>query len=188
MFIEPVDIYNLNDYAKHLKALPEQDKIYRFGYKINDYSIDQLMLQIAYNPEDHKLWIAKNLDGQIVGWGHMAQEANAWELAVSVNRDYQNNGIGSKLIFEMLEWAKFHDVQEVFMHCIEDNRPIQHLAKKYGLKTRTRGAGERTAALEIPEPSFFEANKQLWKEHSAILNDYAELRRRLTELWFGKTM
>ena len=181
--IKHTNIYRLAEYSKHLKSLPIEDKTSRFGYAINDYSIDQLMLQMAYHPKDHELWYAREED-IIVGWGHMAKgEDDAWELAVSVNHDMQRKGIGNKLIAEMLAWAKFHHVPEVFMHCIEDNRVIQHLASKNELKTRYRGSGERTATIEIPEPTIAEANSQLWKEHAEILGEYAKLRQRLTELW-----
>ena len=185
MYIESVDIYSLNDYAKHLKSLPDHDKYSRFGFRVTDYAIDQLMLRIAYNPEQHKLWAAFNDDDVIVGWGHMAEDKNSWELAVSVDPAYQGNGLGSDLIQEMLSWAKFHHVEEVYMHCIEENKTIQHLAAKHGLKTRERSHGERTAAIEVPEPSIFEANKQLWKEHSELVAEYHDIRKRLADLWLS---
>jgi GNAT superfamily N-acetyltransferase len=186
MYIESVDIYLLGDYAKHLKGLTDQDKHSRFGSRVTDFAIDQLMLRIAYSPDNHKLWGAYNLEDEIIGWGHLASDGKAWELAVSVDEEYQGNGIGSLLIQEMLEWAKFHHVEEVYMHCIEDNKTIQHLAAKHGLKTRERGYGERTAAIEVPEPSLLETNTQLLKEHAAIMADYRDLRKRLTDLWFGQ--
>jgi hypothetical protein len=86
----------------------------------------------------------------------------------------------------MLEFAKFHHISEIFMHCIEDNRPIQHLASKHDLRTKQRGAGERTAAIQIPEPSFFEANSQRFKEQAEIFKEIGKLKNRLTELWLPK--
>jgi len=184
--IETASISLLKNYSDHLKNLPEQDKIFRFGYKANDYAIDKLMLNIAYDQNNHKLWVAKNNQGTIVGWGHMAAEGSTWELALSVDHDKQNTGIGSKLIREMLAWAKVNHIDEVFMHCIEDNKTIQHLATKFGLKTRDRSPGERTAAIEVPAPNLFEVNTHLWKEHSEIMHEYSELRKRLTNLWFSQ--
>jgi GNAT superfamily N-acetyltransferase len=77
-------------------------------------------------------------------------EDNTWEMAVSVDRDHQRQGIGGRLIAEMIQFAKFNKITEVYMHCIEGNRIIQHLAHKNQLTTKYRGAGERTAALLIP--------------------------------------
>jgi len=177
------NIYRLKDYAAHLKNLTQEDKVSRFGHIVNDTVIDQLVLQMVYHPLDHELWYHK-IDDSIVGWGHMAKNNDgSWELAVSVEYDYQRQGIGNKLIVEMMTWAKFHKIPEVFMHCIEDNKVIQHLASKNELRTKERGYGERTAAIEVPEPTFFETNSQLWKEQSEIMHEFGRLRKRLTNLW-----
>lgn len=181
--VNHTNIYKITDYSRHLKNLTDEDKISRFGYNVSNYNIDQLILSMCYHPKDHELWYAK-VDEQRVGWGHMAKNSDgSWELAVSVEHEYQRRGIGDKLISEMLAWAKFHHVTEVFMHCIEDNRVIQHLANKHELKTRERGGGERTAAIEVPEANVFESNAQLWKEHNEIMSEFARLRKRYNELW-----
>lgn len=176
-------ISSLKDYSEHLKSLPEEDKFNRFGYKASDYAIDQLILDIVYHSDDHEMWVATD-DMKIVGWAHMARDEEAWELAVSVIPEYQGRGIGSQLIAEMIDWAKIHHIPEVYMHCIESNKVIQHLASKHNLKTRERGGGERTAAMEVPEPTFLDVNGHLWKEHMDIMTEYAKLRQKLSDLWF----
>ena len=177
------NIYKVNDYSRHLKNLTDEDKISRFGFLATDHMIDQLILGMCYNPSEHELWYARTDDTR-VGWGHLARNPdNSWELAVSVDKEYQRQGVGNKLITEMLEFAKFHHITEIYMHCIEDNRAIQHLAEKHKLKTRERGCGERTATLEIPEPTLLETNNQLWKEQTEILKEMGKLRKRLTQLW-----
>lgn len=183
MQIHHTNIYKISDYSRHLKALTPEDKNSRFGYPASDHSIDQLMLNMCYHPQDHELWYARD-DGERVGWGHLAKNSDgSWELAVSVQHNFQRQGIGHQLISEMLAWAKFHHINEVYMHYIEDNRVIQHLANKNNLKTRTRGDGERTASIEVPEPSFLEANTQLFKEQKEIFDEFGKLRNRLTKLW-----
>jgi GNAT superfamily N-acetyltransferase len=138
---------------------------------------------MCYHPHDHELWYARD-DGERVGWGHMAKnDDGSWELAVSVNHDFQRQGIGNQLITEMLAWAKFHHITEVYMHCIEDNRVIQHLANKNELRTRSRGDGERTAAIEVPQPTLIEINEQIWKEQTEIFNDIGKLQAKLTSVW-----
>ena len=183
IYIQHTSIYKMNEYGRHLKNLPDEDKYSRFGYKASDYNIDQLILNMCYHPNDHELWYART-DDERVGWGHMAKNTDgSWELAVSVDHNYQRQGVGDKLISEMLTWAKFHHIPEVYMHCIEDNKVIQHLAQKHDLKTRTKGDGERTAALQVPEANVFESNAQLWKEHNEIMTEFARLRKRYNELW-----
>lgn len=183
VYIQHTNIYKITEYSRHLKNLTDGDRYSRFGYIISDYNIDKLILNMCYNPKDHELWYAKVGDVR-VGWGHMAKnEDNSWELAVSIDHEYQRQGIGDQLISEMLTWAKFHQVSEVYMQCIEDNKVIQHLASKHDLKTKSRGAGERTAALEVPQANVFESNAQLWKEHNELMTEFARLRKRYKELW-----
>ena len=183
IYVHHTNIYKIHDYSQHLKNLTNQDKISRFGYPTSDHSIDQMILSMCYNPSEHELWYARTED-QRVGWGHLAKNSDgSWELAVSVQHDFQRKGIGNQLITEMLEFAKFHKITEVFMHCIEDNRIIQHLSQKNNMKTRYRSSGERTASIEVPPPNAYEVNSQLWKEHNEIMNEYGKLRNRLTELW-----
>lgn len=183
MQIHHTNIYKISDYSRHLKALTPEDKFSRFGYPASDHAIDQLILNMCYHPHDHELWYARD-DGERVGWGHMAKNSDgSWELAVSVQHDFQRQGIGHQLITEMLAWAKFHHISEVYMQCIEDNRVIQHLANKNDLKTRSRGDGERTASITVPEPSFLETNAQLFKEQKEIFDEFGKLRNRLTKLW-----
>lgn len=183
IYIHHANIYKIYDYSRHLKNLSNADKYSRFGYIISDQNIDQFVLNMCYHPADHEIWYARTDDTRI-GWGHMARNSDGtWELAVSVEHDYQRQGIGNQLITEMLTWAKFHQISEVSMHCIEDNRVIQHLALKHDLKTKSRGQGERTAALEVPEATVLETNAQIWKEHNEIMSEFARLRKRYKELW-----
>lgn len=183
--IQHGNIYKISDYARHLKNLNHDDRYSRFGYHASDYNIDQLILNMCYHPKDHELWYARN-DEQRVGWGHMAKNSDGtWELAVSVDKEFQQQGIANDLMEEMLIWAKFHHISEVYMHCIEDNRIIQHLAKKHELKTKQRGDGERTAAIEVPEPNFVESNTQLLKEQAEIIAEIARLRAKLASLWLS---
>lgn len=183
MQIHHTNIYKISDYSRHLKALTPDDKISRFGYPASDHSIDQLILNMCYHPHDHELWYARD-DGERVGWGHMAKnDDGSWELAVSVQKEFQRQGIGNQLITEMLAWSKFHKISELYMHCIEDNKVIQHLANKNELKTRSRGDGERTASIEIPNPTILETNTQLFKEQKEIFDEFGKLRNRLTKLW-----
>ena len=183
--VQRARLHDIGMYGKHLKELSDVDKLNRFGYNASNFTIDQLILNIVYHPRDHEMWVALDDDTETdCGWGHMAKnEDGTWELAVSVDSDFQRKGVGSKLIAEMLAWAKFHKISEVYMHCIEDNRVIQHLATKHKLKTKERGGGERTAAIEVPMPNVMEAYEQMWKEHLEITEQLGNLRAKLFKLW-----
>jgi GNAT superfamily N-acetyltransferase len=183
--IQHGNIYKIADYARHLKNLDQEDRYSRFGHPASDFNIDQMILSMCYHPKDHELWFARTDDGR-VGWGHMCKNQDgSWELAVSVDKEYQRQGVANMLMTEMLVWAKFHSIPEVYMHCIENNRVIQHLAQKHELKTKEKGDGERTAAIAVPPPSFYENNTQLFKEQAEIVSEINRLRGKLATLWIN---
>ena len=187
MNVVHTDLYSLVDYSKHLKNLPDDDKHSRFAARLTDFAIDQMILHMVYTPYNHELWYVRDHAGNYIGFGHMARNPDdSWELAVSVDKDHQRKGVGNKLIEEMLVWAKFHKIPEVYMQCIENNKVIQHLATKHELKTRERGYGERKAAIEVPEPSPVEFTSQLLKEQADIIQEITELRGKLIGLWFDR--
>lgn len=187
MTVIHTDLYALGEYGNHLKTLNSEDKYSRFGANLSDYAIDQMLLNMVYHPHDHELWLVADKEGAAIGFGHMAKNQDgSWELAVSVESSHQRKGVAGKLIKTMLTWAKFNDVHEVFMHCIENNKVIQHLALKHELKTRERGYGERTAAIEVPEPTPTEFTSHLFKEQAEIIQEITQLRGKLIGLWFNQ--
>lgn len=182
VYVKRVDECALRQYANHLKNLTPEDKISRFGIQLTDYAIDQFILNVLYR-HGHVLFQAIDESGFILGWGHMAKDNEYWELALSVEKDHQRKGIGDLLISEMLEWAKVNHISKIYMHCIEENKVIQHLAAKHKLKTKERSFGERTAAIDLPEPNWNEINNQLWKEYQSLIEEYTNIRKKIMNLW-----
>ena len=50
-----------------------------------------------------------------------------------------------------------------------------------------RGGGERTAAIEVPEPGIFETQTQMLKEQAEIIKEINRLRGKLADLWLNPT-
>jgi GNAT superfamily N-acetyltransferase len=183
MRINHTNIYRIGSYSEHLKNLDDSDRYSRFGYKSTNQNIDQFILSMCYHPDEHELWYCE-IDDVRVGWGHLAKNTDdSWELAVSVDSSYRHRGIGNALITEMLSWAKFNRVDEVFMHCITGNKTIQHLAIKNNLKIRHRDSGEITSVIEVPPPTLSEVSDQLWKEQSEIISNISKLQSKLGQNW-----
>lgn len=168
----------LDVYARHLKSLSDNDKSTRFGYRISDQSIDSFILNVLYHKRDHYLFTAK-ADDVIVGFGHLARDSNGWELAVSVDQRFQNQGIGGELIAYMIDWAKVHGIVSLYMHCIADNKRIQHLSSKYGLKVIVREGQDITAEMKIPAPSALDYTAEYFREQHNILTQILHLQKEL---------
>lgn len=180
-----LDNTNLGAYGRHLKQLPPESRLTRFGAPTSDYSIDQLILNMVYQPQQHRLWCAYR-DGESVGWGHMSDCGDGvWELALSVDATHQRTGVGDAIIRELLQWSKLHGVTEVIMHCVEDNKTVQHLATRHGLRTVSRGDGERTATMEVPSPTALEVMGHRVDEQLQTLRELSNVQRRLIDNLMG---
>jgi len=180
MKIQHRSIEVLDAYGHHLKNLTPEDKYTRFCYNIRDDQIDQLILRVLYNQQDHHLFTAV-VDDNIVGFGHLAREGDDWELAVSVDSDMQGQGIGDKLMSYMIPWAQIHGVHNVFMHCITQNQKIQHLAVKHGLRTVEREGGEITSKVELPAPTAVDYTTEFLKEQRDLYDQIQELQRQMVQ-------
>jgi GNAT superfamily N-acetyltransferase len=186
MTIQHSNIEYLKEYAQHLKSLNDQDRYTRFGFAANSTSIDALILNVLYNRDDHHIF-TYYADGHIVGFGHLAREGQDWELAVSVEHRYQGQGIADQLMSHIIAWGKTHGVNAVFMHCIAENQKIQHLARKYGLRTVDRSGSEITAQVELPPPTVFDYTNNFVREQTELATDMVRLQRAWFRNWTGNT-
>lgn len=180
MKIQHRGIEVLDVYAQHLKNLSPEDRLTRFCYNIKDSGIDQLILSILYNQQDHHLFTAM-VDDKIVGFGHLAREGNDWEFAVSVDGSCQGQGIANQLLGFIIPWAQIHGVHNVYMHCIAQNQKIQHLARKHGLRTVERDGSEITSRVELPTPTAVEYTAEFLKEQRDLYNQIQKLQQRMVQ-------
>lgn len=173
---------HLAQYAHHLKSLRDEDRYTRFGHIVGPASIDAMILNMLYHQDQHHLFTYYQ-DGHIVGFGHLAQENADWELAVSVEYDYQGRGIANELMNHMIAWGKVHGVHSVFMHCINDNQKIQHLARKHGLKTMARAGHEITAQVKLPNPTVLDYTASFINKQRTLVRDIVKLQGTWVKNW-----
>lgn len=184
MKIQHSHIDYLKQYAEHLKNLDDEDRYTRFGYAASPGTIDQMILNILYNQNDHHIF-TYYIDDRIVGFGHLAREGTDWELAVSVEKAYQGRGIANELMDHMIAWGKTHSVEVLYMHCITENQKIQHLARKHGLKTWDRSGHELTAKVKLPNPTVLDYTTNFVREQSELAADMVKLQRAWLKNWTG---
>jgi GNAT superfamily N-acetyltransferase len=53
------------------------------------------------------------------------------EAAFSVERDYQDSGVGTDLLGRIITSARNRGVDRLYMNCLAENRKMQRIAKKY---------------------------------------------------------
>jgi GNAT superfamily N-acetyltransferase len=179
MNIEQQSARKLKYYAQHLKGLSDEDKHTRFCHAVKDDGIDRFILSILYSLENHHIFAARE-KGVTLGYVHLAKiDEHSWELAISVNADNQGKGIGNKLMAHAITWAKTHGIESMFMNCISDNKKIQHLARKYGLKTVSRDGGDISSKVVLPKATIVDRSYNFISEQSDIIKKISLLNGKL---------
>lgn len=148
--VRRVLLHEYGRYRTHLKALDTESKILRFGAAISNESIDTLCDKIEADKENHVLFCIENDLLEFVAVGHIALQGEM-ELAFSVWKQHQGQGMGNALMKRCIRYCRTHNVLKGCMICLSHNATIQHLCRKYGIKLQN-DHGEILASIELDHP------------------------------------
>lgn len=152
----------VQDYAKFKDWLIIQDEETRqlyFGVAGSQHVIEALMDRVLANPDDHYFLVAKD-DARWVGTIHIAVSNRVVEFGVIVDDEYRGQGVAGTLLDEAIVWARNRGYQELFMHCLGWNKPIQHLCHKYGLETHNM-YGDSEVEMRLDPANWVTINKEI---------------------------
>lgn len=138
-------------YRKHLKSLDDASKHLRFGYVIREEMIDQLCDQWGHDHTHNILFCIENDQLEFVAVGHIALQEEM-ELAFSVLKEYQGQGMGNLLFKRVIQWCRTHGHLKGCMVCLSHNAVIKHLCIKYGIHLQS-DHGETLASVELDHPN-----------------------------------
>jgi len=135
-------------YRTHLKSLDADSKVLRFGAPVSDEVLDNLCNGFEAHPDKHILFCIENNNLEFVAVGHIALEGEM-ELAFSVLKEYQGQGMGNKLMTRCIQYCRTHNILKGCMVCLSTNTVIKHLCTKYGI-TMENDHGETLADIALP--------------------------------------
>lgn len=162
-------------YRKHLLALDEASRYNRFAFNISDEMINKLCDNFEANPKDHKLFVIEDNDLNVVGVGHIAREGEDVELAFSVLKEYQGQGLGSSLMKRCLEWCQNRSIEHGKMTCLATNTAIRKLASKHGVLVNDHG--EVLADIDIPDPNYVSVMNEVVDSNLARFDHLGKVQR-----------
>jgi len=137
-------------YRTHLKQLDAESKVLRFGFPTNDSVIDTLCDKFEATPDKHILFAIEDINLNFVAVGHISL-AGEMELAFSVLKEYQGQGMGNLLMKRCIQWCRTKGILEGCMVCLSSNAAIKHLCKKHGI-SMTSEHGETLATIKFDQP------------------------------------
>ena len=167
-------------YRTHLLALDETSRYLRFGYQIRDEVIEQLCDKFESNHRQHKLFVIENDNLDVIAAGHISLEGDELELAFSVLKEYQGQGMGSSLMARTVEWCQNRGIKGGCMVCISTNTAIKKLAAKHGILVNDHG--ETLADIKIPAATTASVVHELAVSNIAKFDHLGKLQRRFAQM------
>ncbi len=138
----------------HLMRLDAHARRMRFCGPATDHFIERRLDSLDWAST---VLIGAFIDGMLRGVGEIVRVSvmpqSSAELALSVEPDYQNAGIGSELVRRLLSAARNRYIQKVFMLCLSENVKMQRVARKFDADL-IRDAGEVEGRIRAPWPSY----------------------------------
>ena len=143
------------DYALYGNWLREQSVetlASYFGAVVSDSYIDTLVDSIVAHPERHHFLVAY-LGATWVGTIHLAHISDQdMEFGIMVHPDHRGEGFANELMDEAIIWIRNRGFNHLYLHCLNRNSAMKHLAQKHGLIMHAEG-GDVDADIMLPPPS-----------------------------------
>jgi ribosomal protein S18 acetylase RimI-like enzyme len=137
----------------HLLRLDREDRMLRFGGYASDAQIAAYCKRLDWS---HALVVGYVVRGKVRGLGQLepirGSSPRAAEVAVSVERPFQNRGVGSALLRRVVSAARNRLIERLHMVCLVDNGRAVRLARRLEGTLRFRH-GEAEATIEPPWPT-----------------------------------
>lgn len=169
-------------YRTHLLALDSTSRYTRFGYPITDELINRLCDSFEANPKMHKLFVIENDKMEVIAAGHISLEGAEAELAFSVLKEYQNQGMGSSLMKRCIEWCQNRNIKHGCMVCLATNAAVKKLAARHGVLSTA--AGESIAEIKIPDATAFSVMSEVVDSHLARVDHLGKIQRNLAKMLY----
>ena len=143
---------------EHFLGLDEISRYNRFCISFNEYSIRNYVEKIDYDKNGIFGLFDNDLNmiglGECVIYEQKEGHVKEAEVAFSVKKELQGQGLGNRLMKRLVRFAKMNDMKKLQMYCLRSNQASVHLAKKYGLKISFDGT-ESSAEVSFNEREYF---------------------------------
>ena len=134
--------------VRHLARLPVDDRRLRFGTTMSDAMIEHYVAGIDFSRD--RVFGVAGPAGTLIGMAHLALDplVEFAEIGLSVEQPFRDKGYGYMLLQRAIHHAANSGYRTLFMHCLDENAIMKHLARKAGLKVVT-AHGEAHAHIAL---------------------------------------
>ena len=129
-----------------------EDRRLRFGFQIPETSIKEYIdNSIKYDYGYCSMWFVVDDGDRIVATCHVSlhPDTKTAEMGCTVSPEFRNQKVGQELFNRGVTWARMAGAEHVFMHCLSENKVIQHIAKKGGMTVVTIDPSEKESTIQV---------------------------------------
>jgi len=142
-------------FRDHLLRLDKDSRRLRFAHAVSDAFIEDYASRMT---EYGSLVYGHVVDGKVRGAAELRRLGDAWgeeaEAAFSVEKAYQDNGVGSDLMGRVVRAARNRRVRRLYMSCLAENAKMQVIARKHEAVLRFE-YGEVIGEILPEHPDYF---------------------------------
>ncbi|HET7774554.1 MAG TPA: GNAT family N-acetyltransferase [Burkholderiaceae bacterium] len=122
----------------HYLALPDSDRLYRFGHFASDAAVLAHCEQLERRPVT--LFGAFDAQGRLIALAEAAPYMSAMELGLSVLPAARRQGLGQALLAAAAAHAREVGYRRLYVSCLAENTPMRALARAAGMQVQCEGA------------------------------------------------
>jgi RimJ/RimL family protein N-acetyltransferase len=166
-------------FRDHLLRLDKESRRLRFAHSVSDGFIEEYASRMS---EFGSLVFAFIVDGRVRGAAELRRLGDAWgpeaEAAFSVERMYQDHGVGSELMGRVVRAARNRGIRRLYMSCLAENAKMQAIARKHDADLKFE-YGEVVGEIVPQTADYFSVLAEAAEDRVGFMIAVLELQNRL---------
>lgn len=168
-------------FRNHLMRLDQDSRRLRFAHGVSDSFIDDYALRMN---DMGSITFGYFIDGEMHAAAELRKLGDRWgqeaEAAFSVEKPYQDLGIGSLLMGRVIQAARNRGVHLVYMSCLADNTRMQKIAQKHEASLKFE-YGEVIGEIVPTTPDYFSIMAEALEDRVGYMLAVLDLQTRMVK-------
>lgn len=166
-------------FRDHLLRLDKDSRRMRFAHAVADAFIEDYASRMT---EYGSVVYGYVVDGKVRAAAELRRLGDSWgeeaEAAFSVERAFQDHGIGSELMGRVVRAARNRSIKRLYMSCLAENSKMQSIARKHSADLRFE-YGEVIGEIVPQTPDYFSMMAEAAEDRMGFMIAVLELQSRL---------
>jgi GNAT superfamily N-acetyltransferase len=166
-------------FRDHLLRLDKETRRLRFAHFVSDAFIEDYAGRMA---DFGSVVYGYNLDGRVRAAAELRRLGDVWgeeaEAAFSVERSYQDQGVGTELMGRVVRAARNRGIRRLYMSCLAENAKMQAIARKHEADLRFE-YGEVIGEIWPDSPNYFSIMAEAAEDRVGFMIAVLDLQSRL---------